>query len=68
MPNEEKGLYDGYRTEEKRNLALLQAALLKDPSIFGEMTPEVKEEYDRLVEWIKTVPEGCTIDVGYNME
>lgn len=69
MANEKKnGLFDGYRTQELRDLAMLNAALNNDPSYFGEMTPEQKEEYDKLVEWIKTVPEGCSIDVGYNMD
>ena len=62
------GKFDGYRTQELRDLAMLNAALNKDPSLFGEMTPEQEEEYNKLIEWIKTVPEGCTIDVGYNMD
>ena len=65
---ETKGLFDGYRTQEERDLAMLNAALNKDPSYFGEMTPEQEKEYNDLIEWIKTVPEGTAIDVGYNMD
>ena len=62
----EKRLFDGYKTQEARDLAMLTAALNKDPSFFGEMTPEQEKEYNDLIEWIKTVPEGVSIDVGYN--
>ena len=65
---EEKGLFDGYRTQEQRDLAMLTAALNNNPDYFGDMTPEQKKEYDKMVEWVKTVPKGCSIDVGYNMD
>ena len=68
MSVDSKKLYDGYRTQESRDLAMLQAALAKDPSIFGDMDEAQKKEYEDLIEWIKTVPPGTTIDVPYNME
>ena len=66
----DEGLFDGYRTQEQRDLAMLNAALNKDPSFYrgGKMTEDEKEEYNRMVEWVKTLPEGATIDVGYNMD
>ncbi len=66
--DEDDGKFDGYRTSELRDLAMLNAALSKDPSMFGEMNEKQKAEYDELVEWLKTLPEGATVDVGYNMD
>ena len=66
--NKDDKIFDGYRTQEQRDLAMLNAALSKDPSMFGEMTPEQKAEYEKLVKELESVPEGVTIDVGYNMD
>ena len=60
--------YDGYRTKEQRDAAMLMAVAAKDPSLFGEMSPENKEEYKRWVKEMESIPEGATVDVPYNFD
>ena len=68
MSVKDEKLFDGYRTQEQRDLAMLNAALSKDPAMFGEMDDAQKKEYDELVAYIEGLPEGATIDVGFNMD
>lgn len=63
-----EGAFDGYRTQELRDMAMLHAALNKDPSMFGEMDEAQKAEYESLVKEIESLPPGATIDVPYNMD
>ena len=64
----EKELYDGYCTQEQRDAAMLRAALERKPSYFGKMNKEQKEEYNKLVEWLKTLPPGATVDIPYDFD
>ena len=66
--NREEGLFDGYRTQEQRDLAMLNAALYENPDYFGKMTPENKAEYKRLVKELKSLPEDVGVDVPFNMD
>lgn len=60
--------FGGYRTEEQRQAYMLRAAMEKDPTIYGDMDEGEKAEYERMVKFVESVPEGATIDVPYNMD
>lgn len=64
------GDFEGYRTQEQRDLAMISAALNKDPTFFrdGDMTPEQKQEYEKMVKEFESIPSNVSVDVGYNMD
>lgn len=59
----------GYKTVERREMAMLQAAMRRDITFFAnDPTPDEIAEYDQTVKQLEDArKKGQTVDVGYDL-